>query len=384
MRFLHTSDWHVGKSVRGISRADEHRAVLAEIAEIASSHSVDLVIVAGDLFETATPGPESTQIVYSALLELSRTAEVVVISGNHDNAAMLRAVAPLLELGRVHVVAKPLRPADGGVRTIETPGGELDLAALPFVSQRGVVSAESLMRDAAYETAQTYGSRLGSLIGLLAAECSSERPAVLVTHAYVVGAKPGGGERSGFLVDEYAVTAQAFPASLSYVALGHLHRPQSVRGAAPIHYCGSPLQLDFGEQPGVQQVNVVDVEAGIPAKVTAVPLTSGRPMITVAGSLEELRSYAADIDPEAWIRARVASVARVGLVDEVRQVLGQRCVDVMVQPAGRGGSGRAERDRRREPSELFADYLGDQHAGDPAVLAMFNEIMQDVLSGEVP
>src|SRR5213596_2801936 len=102
MKLLHTSDWHVGKLLRGRSRADEHREVLAEIAGIAAAEEVDAVLVAGDLFDTAAPSPESEEIVYRALLGLAATgATVVVVAGNHDNPRRLSAVAPLLELGRV-------------------------------------------------------------------------------------------------------------------------------------------------------------------------------------------------------------------------------------------------------------------------------------------
>ena len=94
MRFLHTGDWHVGKTLRGRSRADEHRAVLAEIAAIAEAEQVDAVLVAGDLFDSAAPTAETEQIVYHALLALARTgAHVVVVSGNHDNERRLQAVA---------------------------------------------------------------------------------------------------------------------------------------------------------------------------------------------------------------------------------------------------------------------------------------------------
>ena len=140
---LHTSDWHVGKAIRGASRADEHRAVLAEIADLAASNEVDVVLVAGDLFDSATPSPESEQIVYEALLALARTgATVAVIAGNHDNARGLRAVAPLLALGNVHLVAEPQRPDDGGVWSITTRDGTpVRIAMLPFVSKRGIVRA---------------------------------------------------------------------------------------------------------------------------------------------------------------------------------------------------------------------------------------------------
>jgi exonuclease SbcD len=104
MKLLHTSDWHVGKSIRGASRAEEHTAVLAEIAGIAHREGVDLIVVAGDLFDSSTPAPESEEIVYRSLLALAKTgADVAVIAGNHDNARRLRAISPLLRLGNVHL-----------------------------------------------------------------------------------------------------------------------------------------------------------------------------------------------------------------------------------------------------------------------------------------
>jgi exonuclease SbcD len=108
MRLLHTSDWHVGKSIRGLSRADEHRAVLAEMVAIAVERAVDVFVVAGDLFESSAPSPEAEAIVYEALLSLSaRDIQVLVISGNHDNARRFEAIRPILALARVHVVARP-------------------------------------------------------------------------------------------------------------------------------------------------------------------------------------------------------------------------------------------------------------------------------------
>ncbi|MET0577327.1 MAG: exonuclease subunit SbcD, partial [Ilumatobacteraceae bacterium] len=147
MKLLHTSDWHVGKAIRGVSRADEHRHVLAEVAAVAETESVDLVVVAGDLFDTSTPSPESEEIVYQALLALARTgATVAVIAGNHDNARRLRAVAPLLRLGRVELVTEPTRPADGGVLDLVAGDGTaVQVAMLPFVSKRGIVRAADLM-----------------------------------------------------------------------------------------------------------------------------------------------------------------------------------------------------------------------------------------------
>ena len=172
MRFLHTGDWHVGKALRGRSRADEHRAVLAEVASVAEAEQVDAVLVAGDLFDTAAPSAESEQIVYEALLALARTgAHVVVVSGNHDNERRLQAVAPLLELGRVTVAASFRRPDDGGVIEVPSRDGaeRARVALLPFLSQRWVVRADELMATAADQQAQAYGERMRLLIQALTA-----------------------------------------------------------------------------------------------------------------------------------------------------------------------------------------------------------------------
>lgn len=378
MRLLHTSDWHVGKAIRGHSRADEHRAVLAEIVGIAERESVDLVIVAGDLFETAAPSPEAEAIVYQAFLQLSQQAPVVSIAGNHDNPRRLEAVAPLLQLGRVTMLTEAAAPDAGGVITMNTADGTpVNIALLPFVSQRAIVRADQLMNDPAYKLAQTYADRLAIVVKALTAGFSADAVNLIVAHAFVQGGEVGGGERAAHLVDEYAVPAVSFPPTASYVALGHLHRPQAVRGATAMHYCGSPLQLDFGEEQQTKQVNLVDVEPGLPAKVTPVPLASGRSLQTVKGSLAQLAGIAESVG-DTWLRVRVNEPARAGLADEVRELLGDGVVDVVVEhERPRGADIRRRRDGRT-PTELFADYLNENDVVDERLQAGFNELLDEV------
>ncbi|MGH2475553.1 MAG: metallophosphoesterase family protein, partial [Candidatus Limnocylindrales bacterium] len=146
MRVLHTSDWHVGKALRGRSRATEHEAVLGEIAGIARREAVDLVIVAGDLFDSATPSPEAERIVYRGLLDLAAgDRPVIVVAGNHDSAQRLGAVAPLSEASGIHVAAAVRPPDDGGVVDIAAGGERAQVALLPFPSQRYVVAADLLL-----------------------------------------------------------------------------------------------------------------------------------------------------------------------------------------------------------------------------------------------
>jgi len=390
VRLLHTSDWHVGRAIRGHSRADEHRAVLAEIAGLAAAHAVDLTVVVGDLFDTSAPTAESERIVWDALLALADTAPVVVLAGNHDGARRLDAVARLLALGRITVVTEPRPPAAGGVLPLEAADGTpVRLATVPFVSQRGIVRSEALMSQPAFRNAQSYADRLAQVLATLAAGFTGDAVNLVAAHLFVTGGAAGGGERGAHLVEEYAVPTTAFPVEAAYVALGHLHRPQALAGPCPIHYCGSPLQLDFGEEGGAKQVNLVEAEPGIRAKVTALPLAAGRPLITVTGTVADLEALAAergwaggpDGDPDGgpWLRVEVTEPARAGLADEVRAVLGGRVVEVRVaRPADGAGNRQTARRDGRTPSQLFASYLEERGVVDAdlerAFAALYDEV----------
>ena len=199
---------------------------------------------------------------------------------------------------------------------------------------------------------------------------------IVLAHAFVLGGSAGGGERGAHLVDEYAVTSQSFPATASYVALGHLHRPQKIPGASPIHYCGSPLQLDFGEQRQRKQVNVIEAEPGVPAKVDAIDLTSGRGLRTVSGTLHELRSMTDEL-AEDWLRVRVDEPRRPDLADDVRTVLGERVVDVEVMQRAETEPGRPERRLGRDPLVTFTEYLGELGIEDERLTSLFVDLLED-------
>lgn len=384
MKVLHTSDWHVGRTIRGRSRADEHRAVLAEIAGVAAAEAVDLVLVVGDLFDSAAPTPESEDVVYRALLDLAATgAAVVVVAGNHDNPNRLQAVAPLLELGRVVCRPSFRRADEGGVVEVESrDGSERALVAvLPFLSQRWVVKADELMAGDAFQHGQRYDERARRLVGALTAGFGPSTVNLVAAHLTAGGGRLGGGERAAHTVFEYEVGALAFPPSASYVALGHLHRRQQIGGPCPVHYCGSPLQLDFGEEADEKAVIVVEASPGRPAVVRDVPLRSGRRLRTVAGTLDELRSVAGTTGDD-HLRVVVREVPRLGLADDVRDLF-PGCVDVVVErPGGDGRDERAAPPSRsgRSPAELFRAYLEERGEPGPALTsltALFAELLEE-------
>lgn len=381
MKLLHTSDWHVGKTIRGRSRADEHDAVLAEIVGIADAEAVDLVVVAGDLFDSAAPTPDAERCVYRTLLDLAHDGErpVVVIAGNHDNARRLAAVAPLLALGGVVVVPMLTSPDDGGVLDVETGGERARIAVVPFPSQRYIVTAADLLDLDADQHGGRYAERVRQAIGALTSGFGDDTVNLLVAHLMVVGGQAGGGERAAHLFDDYSVPATAFPSGTHYVALGHLHRQQRIPGPCPAWYCGSPLQLDFGETQDDKAVLVVEATPGTPAQVRSVPLTAGRRLRTIEGDLTALGSMVGTTGDD-FLRIRVDEPARAGLADEVRDLFPDAVEISVVRPEAE----RRERAERagRTPQELFDLYLAEQDATDPDLSALFAELLDAVTSDE--
>jgi exonuclease SbcD len=395
VKILHTSDWHVGKSIRGRSRVDEHRQVLDEIVEIAGQEAVDLVVVAGDLFENAVPTPESDETVYHALLALAVTgAAVLVITGNHDNARRLAAVESVFDSAGVQLVAHPRPASEGGLRSVVTPTGvRAQVALLPFVSQRGIISADDLMAPGADQRAGKYVDRVRSIIDVLTASMTADTVNLVVTHLTVADGQPtsirdlaaqlGGGERVAHILGDYVVPPYVFPADrpVSYVALGHLHRAHGWSDPYPIRYAGSPLALDFGEAAGDRSVTVVEADPGMPATHRQLALRSGRRLTTVRGTLEEL-DQRRDSTGDDWLRVIVQGEVTAGVGDTVREWF-PHAVDVAIdRDDERNGEAIDVRRAHRSPTELFASYLAERGIADSRVQDLFDELLEEALASD--
>ena len=378
MRILHTSDWHVGKVLKGQSRVEEHIAVLAQVVDIAKAERPDLVIVAGDLYDTAAPSPESTRLVTRALSALRRTgADVVVIGGNHDNGPALDALRPWADAAGI-ILRGTVRdnPAEHVIDGTTATGERWRLAALPFLSQRYAVRAVEMYDLTAAEATQTYADHLSRLLGKLTEGFGEAGVVNLVTaHLTVVGASQGGGEREAQTVLGYAVPANVFPTNTHYVALGHLHRAQTVIGPCPVRYSGSPLAIDFGEAENVPAVSVVEVTAQTAAKVREVPVTVATQLRTVRGTLEQLATLRTG---DAWLRVFVRETPRAGLREEVQELL-PRALEVRIDPdlVSASPGPRAEERTGRSPRELFGAYLDSRGVADTGVRDLFDVLYEE-------
>ncbi len=353
--------------------------MLAEIVKAAEDNNVDLTLVAGDIFETAAPTGEQEKLAYETLLQLAEVSPICVVSGNHDNARRLRAIAPVMSYARINLVTEPTAPDAGGVIEVEAESGEVaKVAMLPFVSQRAIVKSEELVGNQAFQNSQTYAQRLSQVVEALSSGFGSDTVNITLAHAFVTGAELGGGERPAHIVDEYGIPAQAFAPTTSYVALGHLHRAQQIAGATAIHYCGSPLQMDFGETAQTKQVNVVDLKPGLPAKTEAVTLSGGRQLIKLIGSKEATVSAAKELADSAWIRIDLDEALAPGEADKIRDAIGGSLVDIRATRQDQLSQSVARRLDGSTPSDLFKNYLEETSPQDTILLDRFNELHEEI------
>ena len=379
MKFLHSGDWHLGKNLRAQPRREEYEDALNELLEIARREQVDCLLVAGDVFDSTTPPPEAEELLFNFLRELFGAGiPAVIIGGNHDHPKRLAAVSRVLELVNVHLRAEAVVPESGGhVRVPSRDGSEAaTIAVLPWVHERDVIRWESLLGR---ESHQEYADGVATMASHLTAAFPRETVNVLLSHMMVDGARVGGGERELHLGAVYAVKPQALPASANYIALGHLHRPQDVPAPSPTRYAGSLLQLDFGERGQEKSVVIVEAHPGRPAHIETVPLSAGRRLRDLEGTLAELQTQAADVGDD-YLRVRVRLDGPVpGLRRQVRELLPNALEVIPVYPE-RERTESAERLRSLSPEQLLGDYHQTTYGSPlPApVLDLFRRLQEEV------
>jgi DNA repair protein SbcD/Mre11 len=325
VRIVHTSDWHIGRRWKGIQRLDELEAVLDHLAAFIEEHSIDLVLHTGDVFESRSPPAEAEQLVNRFLVRVGRTgAHMLVIAGNHDDPLRLDARSLLTEFVNVRIIGRPRSAFWGGTRTIETRCGETAVvAALPFASPGAWVSALDLAGDetsARVKYARMFDRAVQDL-------CEGFRPDavnLLMAHTHIEGAIFGESERRVHIGEDWAASPKSLPTTATYIALGHIHRPQKIEGPVPAFYAGSLLQMDFGEAGEEKTFIAVTASPGEPVDpedIEHIPYEGGQPLLDIRAPLEELEETA-DNYRTGWLRVTVPLTDRdPDLNRKVRELL---------------------------------------------------------------
>ena len=323
MRILHTADWHFGKTLEGRDRIAEQDAFVDELIAICKNEAVDLVLMAGDVYQTVNPSAEAERLFYRALDGLSAdgTRGVVVIAGNHDHAERINAARPLADKLGIVLMGFPkdalaaTAPAEGRVQRVAAGAGYVELK-IPGCAEHAVIStvpypSEARLNEVLAKTLDEqelqshYSERIGEWFRSLSGHFRPDTVNLAVSHVYVQGGDESESEIQIQIGGAYAVHPDAFPETAQYVALGHLHRPQNVKGAkAPTRYAGSPLSYSFSEAGQTKSVTIVDAFPGRQASFREVQLKSGKPLVrwNATGGIAQVEEWVAEgRDENAWI-----------------------------------------------------------------------------------
>lgn len=322
MRILHTSDWHLGRSLEGRDRIDEQQDFLIELCDIADKEKVDLILIAGDIFDTSNPSAKAEQLFYQALYDLTQGGRrgVVVIAGNHDNPERLRASNPLADQMGITLIGLPkddinnTTSSKNRIKTVASGIGWLEIAiagcdhnavviALPYPSEQRL---KEMLVDSLDEQAmqRSYSQRVGGFLQERVQHFRADTVNLCTSHLFVRGSKESDSERPIHLGGACTVDKEMLPMDAHYIALGHLHRPQRVGTWDKIRYSGSPLAYSFSEAGHSKGIYLVDCLPGEEALVREVPLTSGRPLVKwdASGGLTQVYKWCEENrDQGAWI-----------------------------------------------------------------------------------
>ena len=258
MKIIHTADWHIGQRLHERPRLDEHKQFLNWLLETIQKRNIQLLLVSGDIFDTSLPSAEATNLYYRFLYRLFDETEVytVITAGNHDSARHLEAPREFLKMGRIHVVGLATEAA-ACIYPIPPDNPQVMVAAVPYLS-------ESDLRHLSYETEVERNQRYREWLKTFYADCVSRMPAelpkILMGHLFVQGGRSTDSERNIQIGGATAIRATDFPNGVDYVALGHLHRPQTISGTDyPIRYSGSPIPLRFNETGYQKKVYLLEL-----------------------------------------------------------------------------------------------------------------------------
>ena len=378
MRIVHTSDWHVGRRWKGLQRLDEMETILDNLAGFIERESIDLVLHSGDVFDSRNPTGEAERMVNEFLVRVGRTgARTVLIAGNHDDPQRFDARALLAAGVNVHILGRPRSANRGGAFMLETRSGEQAVvAALPFASPGVWVSALDLAGDEA-SARNRYAHLFQRAVENLCGEYRDDAVNLLLAHTHLEGAVFGESERRVHLSEDWAATPQTLPSTATYIALGHIHKPQKVAGTLPAWYAGSPLQLDFGEVGQEKTFVVVEATPRRPARVEHLPYEGGRSLRDIGGNMAQLADYAGANGDDCWLRVTVKLTEKDPDINrKVREILPNALVvrvdlpQAEVQDSDRPEAGAPatelyaayhRRAHEREPEPMVLDTFGHLH-----------------------
>ncbi len=344
MKILHTSDWHLGRSLYGRKRYEEFSAFLDWLAQTIEKEKVDALLVAGDVFDTSTPSNRAQELYYRFLSRVSTSCchHVVVIAGNHDSPTFLNAPKELLRALNVYVIGSMTDELADEVFVLHKDDKpEAIVCAVPYLRDKDIRTVEP------GETTDDKNAKL--ILGLknhyadvctIAEQKRSEfeknghpgLPIVAMGHLFTAGGKTvdGDGVRELYVGSLAHVGEDVFPPSIDYLALGHLHVPQRVSNAENMRYCGSPIPMGYGEANQEKKVVLIEFDSTTP-NIQEVPVPCFQQLVRIVGSLDDIHvklEELKDEDSHAWLEIEYTGSDIIG---NLREILDETLADTSME-----------------------------------------------------
>lgn len=323
MRILHTGDWHLGKNLEGQSRMDEQELFLNDFINIVEENDIDLVIIAGDVYDSSNPPARAEKMFYDTLKKLSKNGErlTLIIAGNHDNSERLVAAGPLAMEHGIIMVGTPktvvscgeygnhkVVSSKEGVVEVEINGEKAVILTVPYPSEKRLNEVLYGEMDDDEDRLKTYGERIKTLFDNLKQNYREDTINLAVSHLFAMGSEEGGSERSIQLGGSYIINGSYLPKEAQYIALGHVHKPQVVPGTNKrARYSGSPLHYNKKEINMNKKCFIIDVKPKEECKISEVEFKGYKPIeIWKCESIEDaIEKCEINKDRECWVYLEV-------------------------------------------------------------------------------
>lgn len=380
MKILHTSDWHLGKSLENISRLNEQKDFIESLCAISDENDINLILIAGDVFDTYTPSSAAEELFYYAMDRLSKGGQraIIAIAGNHDSPERLCAASPITYKNGIILLGYPWsNPAEfpisvQGINIIDAGPGWLEISiynckdnaiiiTLPYPSESRL--EEVLSSDSNEEKLSlAYSERIGEIFTKLSTKFREDTINLAMSHIFVQGCRESESERPIQLGGALTVSPKSLPKNAHYIALGHLHRPQQVGGTpSPTYYSGSPLAYSFSEADRSKAVYIIDAVPSEPATIEPVYIDSGKPLkcwIAENGPEQAIKWCEEGRDSNAWIDLTICT-ERVITTEEQKKMRSLNPGIINIRPKLKNileQETRFENRENKKIDELFKEF----------------------------
>jgi len=393
LRILHTADWHLGKNLEGQSRMDEQEQFLNDFVKIANDNNIDLIMIAGDVYDNSNPPARAEKMFYDTLKKLSGNGErlTLVISGNHDNPDRLIAAGPLAREHGIIMVGTPktvvpcgeygkhkILASGEGFIEIEMKNEKAVILTVPYPSEKRLNEVIYNGMDDEEDKAKSYSDRISSLFDTLKNHYREDTINLVTSHLFAMGSEESGSERSIQLGGSYIVDGSCFPKEAQYVALGHVHKPQIVPGTnKKARYCGSPIHYNKKEINFNKKCFIVDGKAGEECTIEEIDLKVYKPIeIWKCESIEEaITKCEENKERECWVYLEIKT-DRYIREDEIKQMKDLKKDILEIMPKVKGLEEEVALDLKEKSfEEIFKDFYMKEREVPPD-----NEVVELLLS----